>query len=140
MVFALFLAVFGTLVCSLTLTATNRAWAASAQAQSVVSLRLDEGRGNLFDCNFTRLTGTQTEPWALYSPGKASYRELFSEVDSSQRADFYSGIQRVQPFLLPASEKAVANAQQAADASGARYLFYKPLRYYSCLLYTSRCV
>ena len=131
-VFALFLAVFGTLVCSLTLTATNRAWAASAQAQSVVSLRLDEGRGNLFDCNFTRLTGTQTEPWALYSPGKASYRELFSEVDSSQRADFYSGIQRVQPFLLPASEKAVANAQQAADASGARYLFYKPLRYYSC--------
>ena len=53
-VFALFLAVFGTLVCSLTLTATNRAWAASARAQSVVSLRLDEGRGNLFDCNFTR--------------------------------------------------------------------------------------
>ena len=36
------------------------------------------------------------------------------------------------PFLLPASEKAVANARQAADASGARYLFYKPLRYYSC--------
>ena len=56
-VFALFLAVFGTLVCSLTLTATNRAWAASARAQSVVSLRLGEGRGNLFDCNFTRLTG-----------------------------------------------------------------------------------
>ena len=59
-------------------------------------------------------------------------RVRFSEVDSSRRADFYSGIQRVQPFLLPASEKAVANAQQAADASGARYLFYKPLRYYSC--------
>lgn len=130
-VFALFLAIFGTLVCSLTLATTNRAWAASARAQSVISLRLDEGRGHLFDCNFTPLTGTQAEPWALYAPGKASYRQLFREVDSSQRADFYSGIQRVQPFLLPASEKAVQNAAQASG-TGARYLFYKPLRYYSC--------
>ena len=71
-VFALFLAIFGTLVCSLTLATTNRAWAASARAQSVISLRLDEGRGHLFDCNFTPLTGTQAEPWALYAPGKAS--------------------------------------------------------------------
>lgn len=131
-VFALFLAVFSALICNLILISTNQAWAVSARAQNTIMLHLDDGRGNLFDCNFMRLTGTQTEPWVLYSPGKNSYREWFSEVDGAQRADFYTGIQMVQPFLLPASEKTVQNVTQNSDVQKTRYLFYKPLRYFYC--------
>ena len=126
-VFALFLAIFGTLVCSLTLATTNRAWAASARAQSVISLRLDEGRGHLFDCNFTPLTGTQAEPWALYAPGKASYRQLFREVDSSQRADFYSGIQRVQLMGEQRADTPISDDQAGRALQGMLGLLHSEL-------------
>ena len=47
-------------------------------AQSEETLLLDEGRGNFYDCNWTRLTGAQYVEYGLFSPGRESYSEWFA--------------------------------------------------------------
>ncbi len=111
---------FTLVTASLALVSSNQDYALAAARQSGVSVVLSEGRGNIFDCNFSRLTGTAMRQYAFIEPGRTSYHTLFEAIPASLRASFYESIQRGMPFLMPVTGQAASRAQ---------YLFYAPERY-----------
>lgn len=111
-IFALYfvlLAGFIIVSCSLLLLCTNEVYADAARAQSTFSVPLESGRGNFFDCQFRRLTGTSCSRFALVAPTEASYRTLFDAVLPESRSALYAGVQRSVPFLVPLQADAQAN-------------------------------
>lgn len=112
-------AAFSAVAASTALISTNKEYAEAAARQSGVRVTLSEGRGNIYDCNFIRLTGTSSQKCAFIEPGRASYHTLFKAVPSELREQFYESIQRGVPFLMPVT---------GAEAERAEYLFAKPVR------------
>lgn len=117
-----FLAAFSFLLCNLALISTNQDYAAAARNQSEETLLLNEGRGNLYDCDFVPLTNAQNTVYALFSPGSQSYRTWFDAVSEGERTAFYENIQRIQPFLA---------SVDAGEAAKLPYTFYNPERYWA---------
>ena len=116
---ACMMAVFSVLTAHLAMIAADPQYAAAARAQSEETLLLDEGRGNFYDCNWTRLTGAQYVEYGLFSPGRESYSEWFGAVDGAERAAFYENVQSLAPFLLPLDK----------DSERPQYVFRKTQRY-----------
>ncbi len=79
----------------------NRSYAAAAFTQSASYLKLDPGRGNIYDCHFTPLTNAVKTKCVLITPEKESYYDLFDLVPSDLRSELYESIQKSRPFLLP---------------------------------------
>lgn len=117
---AFFLLAISVVTASLALVSSNPAYAQAAAQQSGVSVVLDEGRGNLYDCDFRPITGAVYQQYAFIEPGRASYHALFDAVPAGLRRQFYSCIQQGTPFLMPVTGDAAQRAQ---------YLFPKPARY-----------
>lgn len=117
---AVCLLAFGVVLSVLATVSVNPDYAAAALQQSSASVVLSEGRGNVYDCGFSALTGTASEQYALIEPGRASYHTLFEAIPAQLRQEFYASIQRGVPFLMPVTGDAAARAQ---------YTFAKPARY-----------
>lgn len=117
-----FLAAFSFLLCNLALLSTNGDYAAAAKNQSEETLLLNEGRGNIYDCDFVPLTNAQYTVYALFSPGSKSYRTWFDTVAEDDKTAFYENIQRIQPFLASVDPD---------DAEKLPYTFYNPERYWA---------
>jgi penicillin-binding protein 2 len=121
-IFAALVLSFAVVVANLAVLATDQDNAQAARSQSEITLTLSNGRGNIYDCNFTPLTGAQTQTYALIAPGRTGYHTMFNAIPASLRTEFYQKIVSGVPFLM-----------QVENTSGidAAYLFAKPRRYYT---------
>ncbi len=101
------LTVFSILTYRLSFLSKNTAYASSTQNQSGHYIEIENGRGNFYDCEFTKLTGSTYQSYGLVAPTENSYRTLFEYINEDDRAEFYSSIQKSTPFLveMPANEQ-----------------------------------
>ena len=70
----------GVVLCRTYWVGRQTAYAASAGGQTVQTLTLPRARGDFFDRNGRRLTGTTPRYYALCMPGEAGYTALFPYV------------------------------------------------------------
>lgn len=102
--FGVFLAAYSVVMGRLFLLARNRAFADTAQAQTVTTLQLDSSRGNIYDCKGRNLTAYGVEYYALSIPGESSYARLFNYVPYAGQSLLYSRRNSHEPFLVPVEE------------------------------------
>ena len=74
----------GVVLCRTYWVGQQAAYAASAGGQTVQTLDLPRARGDFYDRNGRKLTGTQTQYYALCIPGDDGYTALFPYVSKSE--------------------------------------------------------
>lgn len=99
--YAVFLLAFFVVVCRLYYLATDTSYARRAQSQTVTTLTLGASRGNFYDHEGRRLTGTETVYYALCVPGEESYARLFDFTDFDTQSRLYEKRNSAVPFLIP---------------------------------------
>lgn len=109
---------FAAVLCRTAVISVNQSYAEAAWNQCIHSLPVNDSRGNVFDCNFNKLTNTVAVDYALVSAGDKSYNQLFNSVSEEQRSVLYTRSQNGKPFLI---------AVQNTD--GADYVFHGSQRY-----------
>ena len=102
--FAVALLAYSVVLGRLYITASNREYGETAQAQTVTTLSLQPQRGDFFDCQGRDLTGYGTEYYALSIPAEGSYTRLFEHVSYREQALLYQRRNAAVPFLIRVDE------------------------------------
>lgn len=93
----------GVVLCRTYWVGQQAAYAASAGGQTVQTLDLPRARGDFYDCNGRKLTGTQTQYYALCIPGDDGYTALFPYVSYEKQGVLYDRRNLAAPFLIEVS-------------------------------------
>lgn len=111
-VYAALLLGFAAVLCRLFYLAHRTDYAARAQAQSTVTLKLPARRGNFYDCDGLPLTGLESSWQALCFPGENTYARLYAYTDAAGQALLYRNRSRPAPFLLEVNRDLTARGVQ----------------------------
>ena len=111
-VYAALLLGFAAVLCRLFYLAHRTDYAARAQAQSMVTLKLPARRGNFYDCDGLPLTGLESSWQALCFPGESTYARLYAYTDAAGQALLYRNRSRPAPFLLEVDRDLTARGVQ----------------------------
>lgn len=98
--FGFFLLLFAVVHIKLFTVSANTGYAQAAQQQSSVLLQLPKERGDIYDCNGTKLTGTEKIYYAISSPGGEQYSQLYPYVAEKDRAALYENAGGRRPFCI----------------------------------------
>lgn len=90
----------GVVLCRTYWVGQQAAYAASAGGQTVQTLDLPRARGDFYDRNGRKLTGTQAQHYALCIPGDDGYTALFPYVGYRQQGILYDRRNLAAPFLI----------------------------------------
>ena len=93
----------GVVLCRTYWVGQQAAYAASAGGQTVQTLDLPRTRGDFYDRNGRKLTGTQTQYYALCIPGDDGYTALFPYVSYEKQGVLYDRRNLAAPFLIEVS-------------------------------------
>ena len=93
----------GVVLCRTYWVGQQAAYAASAGGQTVQTLDLPRARGDFYDRNGRKLTGTQTQYYALCIPGDDGYTALFPYVSYEKQGVLYDRRNLAAPFLIEVS-------------------------------------
>ena len=93
----------GVVLCRTYWVGQQAAYAASAGGQTVQTLDLPRTRGDFYDRNGRKLTGTQMQYYALCIPGDDGYTALFPYVSYEKQGVLYDRRNLAAPFLIEVS-------------------------------------
>ena len=103
----------GVVLCRTYWVGRQTAYAASAGGQTVQTLALPRARGDFFDRNGRRLTGTTPRYYALCMPGEAGYTALFPYVSYENQGLLYERRNLAAPFLVEVDRDLTAQGIQS---------------------------
>ncbi len=103
----------GVVLCRTYWVGRQTAYAASAGGQTVQTLTLPRARGDFFDRNGRRLTGTTPRYYALCMPGEAGYTALFPYVSYENQGLLYERRNLAAPFLVEVDRDLTAQGIQS---------------------------
>ena len=121
----------GVVLCRTYWVGQQAAYAASAGGQTVQTLDLPRARGDFYDRNGRKLTGTQTQYYALCIPGDDGYTALFPYVSYEKQGVLYDRRNLAAPFLIEVSRDLTgqgvqltldADLQRACEALAAQLM------------------
>ena len=90
----------GIVLCRTYWVGQQTAYAANAGGQTVQTVALPRARGDFYDRNGRRLTGTAQRYYALCMPGEAGYTALFPYVSYEAQGLLYERRNLPTPFLV----------------------------------------
>ncbi len=98
--YSLLLFGFWVVLCQLYTIASNTTYAERVKKQTIVTLNLQDQRGNFFDRNEKPITGGEKCWYALCVPGESSYTRLFDHVSPENQKKLYQKRNSATPFLV----------------------------------------